>query len=169
MSTVTEDSGSGFEPRTLPAAVADSGDELGAADGEPFGRFRRRFDRFKGVGDPQALRGSPDDEVELKLQLMLLREENARLKAARYQPADTGTVIDRVRLLGSLTDGELLDDAWSLLADCLVIREGLDEACVEIQNAIVSVRERLEALAVRIEGAIPADSAAGDGTRQLPS
>ncbi len=168
MSTATENAGSDFEPRRLPDPVAEPGDGLTPAD-EPLGRFRRRFERFKGVGDPEALPGSPNDEIELKLQLMLLREENARLKAARFQPADTGTVIDRVRLLGAAADGELMDDAWALLGDCLVIREGLDEVCVELQNAIASIRERLEALAVRIENSVPADGAIDNEPRQLPS
>ena len=49
-------------------------------------RFRRRLERFRGAaGDTDGFTGS-DDEAELKLQLMLLREENARLKSTRHQP-----------------------------------------------------------------------------------
>ena len=85
---------------------------------------------------------------------MLLREENARLKAARYQPPSAGSAIDRVRLLTSPEhEGEMLDDAWALLSDCLAIREGLDQVCVEIQSAMASVRDRLSALTVSIESA----------------
>ena len=84
---------------------------------------------------------------------MLLREENARLKAARHQPASPGTAIDRVGMLSTpATEAEQADDAWSVLADCMVIRESLDQACVEIQRAISSVRDRLDGIADQIDG-----------------
>jgi hypothetical protein len=123
----------------------------GRTDNES-GRFRRRFERFKGSSEDHGLAGSFDDEDDLRLQLMLLREENARLKAARHKPADTGSMIDRVRILAQQSgNDELLDESWSLLAECLALREGLDQACVEIQAAIGSVRARLAALGVEIE------------------
>lgn len=123
----------------------------GALGREPFGRFRRRLERMKGLPDDD-LPGSLGDEPELRLQLMLLREENARLKAARHQPPSTGTAIDHVRLLAAATpDGDMLDDASALLSDALMIREGLDQACAEIQSAIRAVRERLSALTLSPE------------------
>jgi hypothetical protein len=134
---------------------------------EPAGRFRRRLERFKGLADTLDLPGSLDDEAELKLQLMLLREENARLKAARHQPPSAGTMIDRVRMLPTpATEAEQADDAWSLLADCLVIREGLDQACVEITRAIESVRDRLETIADRIDSSMPASARASGGEQR---
>jgi hypothetical protein len=154
----------------LEVPVADS-DPTGAVPeddltAEPAGRFRRRLERFKGLADTLDLPGSMDDEAELKLQLILLREENARLKAARHQPSSTGTVIDRVRMLPTpATEAEQADDAWSLLADCLVIREGLDQACVEITRAIESVRDRLETIADRIDSSMPA-AARANGAEQ---
>ena len=83
---------------------------------------------------------------------MLLREENARLKAGRHKPVDPGSMIERVRTLAK-HDGEheRLDESWSVLAECLALREGLDQACIEIQAAISSVRERLGALGVSVE------------------
>lgn len=154
----------------LEVPVADS-EPTGAVPedltAEPAGRFRRRLERFKGLAETLDLPGSMDDEAELKLQLMLLREENARLKAARYQPSSTGTVIDRVRMLPTpATEAEQADDAWSLLADCLVIREGLDQACVEITRAIESVRDRLETIADRIDGSMPAAARVNGGEQR---
>jgi hypothetical protein len=137
-------------------------------DREPFGRFRRNLERFKGMADGQEFDGSLESEAELKLQLMLLREENARLKAARHQPADIGTVVDRVRLLAAPREGgELVDDAWTILGECLVIREGLDHACAEIQAAVDTVRDRLAELAVKIEATMPSDSSDSDAATQL--
>jgi hypothetical protein len=133
-----------------------------APEAPAFGRFRRRLERFKGVSDTDISSGSIDDESELRLQVMLLREENARLKAARHQPASAGSAIDNVRLLNSqASDGETLDDAWSVLSECLVVREGLDQACAEIQKAISGVRDRLEALTVTIDSAL-ADQSISD-------
>jgi hypothetical protein len=141
---------------------------LGAPGREPHARFRRRLERFKGVADAHDLTDSLDDEAELRLQLMLVREENARLKAARHKPPDAGTVIDRVRLLSAPRDeGEALDGAWTLLGECLVIREGLDQARIEVQAAINGVRERLAALAVTIESTTPQRSSGADAASQI--
>ena len=142
--------------------------EPGASDdefqGEPGSRFRRRLERFKGLAETHELPGSLDDEAELRLQLMLLREENARLKAARHQPPSPGTVIDRVRMLSTpATEAEQADDAWSVLADCLVIRESLDQACVEIQRAISSVRDRLDGITDRIDASTAVTGAGANG------
>ncbi|MGH2891191.1 MAG: hypothetical protein ACRDNJ_16355, partial [Solirubrobacteraceae bacterium] len=64
------------------------------------------------------------DDVELKAKVMLLREENARLKSARNRPADLGSAIDYARALSlpdadaeADADAERLDDAWALLSE----------------------------------------------------
>jgi hypothetical protein len=143
------------------AERGSSGDEF---HDEPGSRFRRRLERFKGLAETHELPGSLDDEAEMRLQLMLLREENARLKAARHQPPSAGTAIDRVRMLSTpATEAEQADDAWSVLADCLVIRESLDQACVEIQRAISSVRDRLDGIADRIDGSTAVTGVGSDG------
>jgi hypothetical protein len=101
----------------LEMSVTDAeSTERGASDdefhGEPGSRFRRRLERFKGLAESHELPGSLDDEAEMRLQLMLLREENARLKAARHQPPSLGTAIDRVRMLSTpATEAEQADDA----------------------------------------------------------
>lgn len=152
------DSVSGPETETLDPGQA-----------QPFARFRRRIERFRGDADTQYLPDGLDDVGELRVQLMLLREENARLKASRYQPASAGTAIDSVRrLANAATEAEAQDDAWSLLGECLVIREGLDQTCAEIQGAISSVRDRLAAITARLESSLPAaGSEVDDGTDQL--
>jgi hypothetical protein len=116
--------------------------------GERSGRFRRvRGDAHPTAGDTAA-----QDELALKLQVMLLSEENARLKAERHRPSDIGTLIDQMRELGDQEGpGEVLDEAWTMLSECLVIREGLEQACTEIQAAIAGVRERLGSLTIRLD------------------
>jgi len=122
-------------------------------------RFKRSSERVRRRVDEQGLAGSLDPEDDLRLQVMLLREENARLKAARHKPADPGSLIERMRMLDSSSEeSELLDETWSVLADCILLREGLDAACIEIQEAISSVRERLSRLRARIENIDPGDA-----------
>ena len=120
---------------------------------EPVGRFRRvRGDAHPAPGDNAA-----QEEIALKLQVMLLSEENARLKAERHRPSDIGTLIDQMRELGEQEGpGEVLDEAWTMLSECLVIRQGLEQACAEIQVAIAGVRERLGSLTVRLDDVTPA-------------
>jgi hypothetical protein len=120
---------------------------------EPAGRFRRaRGNAHPAPGDTAA-----QDEVALKLQVVLLSEENARLKAERRRPSDIGTLIDQMRELGAQEGpGEVVDEAWTMLSECLVMRQGLEQACAEIQAAIVGVRERLGSLTVRLEDVTPA-------------
>ncbi len=125
-------------------------------DTEPFQGFKRRLERARGLVEEQQFSNSVDQEDNLRLQVMLLQEENARLKAARHKPADPGTLIEEVRTLAASSPvNELLDETWSLLAECLALREGLDRACIEIQAAMTSVRERLSTLGVKIEIGAP--------------
>ncbi len=119
---------------------------------KPPTRFRRRFERSRSRVEEHQFADSIDDEDDLRLQVMLLREENARLKAGRHKPVDPGSMIERVRTLAKQdSEQERLDEAWSVLAECLALREGLDQACIEIQAAISSVRERLGGLGVSVE------------------
>ena len=144
--------------RAQIAAVSEAHQSAGErAEREPFTRFRR----LRGYANTQANGAIAEDETALKLQVVLLSEENARLKAARHRPSDVGTLIDQMRLLAAREDeGEALDEVWTMLSECLVIREGLDQACVEIQSAINDVRDRLSALAVRFENGMPASTRA---------
>jgi hypothetical protein len=133
---------------------------------EPVSRFRRpRGDAQPAPGDSAA-----QDEIALKLQVMLLSEENARLKAERHRPSDVGTLIDQMRELGAQEGpGEVLDEAWTMLSECLVIRQGLEQACAEIQLAIAGVRERLGSLTVRLDDVVPTDGHPGVPRQSSPT
>lgn len=114
-------------------------------------RLRNGFERLR--GDAEAFeREEPADEQDPALELMLLREENARLKAEVHRPSGVGTMIDQLRVLAAEQGpGEALDEVWTLLGECLVIREGLDRACTEIQSATAEIQDRLARLAIQIE------------------
>lgn len=144
------------------AAGATSGPErppshpVARLETEPFQGFKRRLERARGLIEEQEFTASVEQEDDLRLKVMLLQEENARLKAARHKPADPGTVIEEMRMLvDSSAVAEVLDETWSILGECLALREGLDRACIEIQAAMTSVRERLSTLGVKIESIGP--------------
>jgi hypothetical protein len=101
---------------------------------------------------------------ELEAELALLREENARLKVERHRPADAGHVIERMRSIrpessiarrggevADQRDGEAAPQA-QVIAECLAVRDGLMEACQEVQRAMQGIRGRLGALAGDIQG-----------------
>jgi hypothetical protein len=146
------------------AASSDPSETATAQAGrEPFARFRR----FRGDAQVKVDGETVEDELALKLQVMLLSEENARLKAAQHRPSDIGTLIDQMRLLGAQEgESELLDEAWTMLSECLVIREGLEQACIEIQAAIGDVRARLGSLAIRLDDVTPANGSDRDIARR---
>jgi hypothetical protein len=132
--------------------IAASSDPSKTATDRPERELFARLRRFRGDVDAQTNGAGTEDEVALKLQVVLLSEENARLKAERHRPSDVGTLIDQMRQLGAQEgEGEMLDEAWTMLTECLLIREGLDRACIEIQSAIGDVRARLGSLAVRLD------------------
>jgi|ERR1035438_6080328 hypothetical protein len=151
-------------PEAVIAASSDPSETATAQAGrEPFARFRR----FRADAHVQVNGETVEDEVALKLHVMLLSEENARLKAARHRPSDIGTLIDQMRLLGAQEgEGEVLDEAWTMLSECLVIREGLEQACIEIQAAIGDVRARLGSLAIRLDDVTPANCSDRDVARR---
>jgi hypothetical protein len=123
----------------------------------------RRFWRTRGDAQPAPGDDAAQEEIALQLQVMLLSEENARLKSERRRPSDLGTLIDQMRELGDQEGpGEVLDEAWTMLSECLVIRQGLEQACAEIQVAISGVRERLGSLTIRLDDVTLADGGRTD-------
>jgi uncharacterized small protein (DUF1192 family) len=113
---------------------------------------------------------SPSGETlavgELEAEITLLREENARLKIERHRPTDAGHVIERMRSIRpepatARRDGEGAPAA-QVIAECLAVRDGLLEACLEVQKAMQGIRGRLGALAGDMQ-----QSRAGD--RPLPT
>jgi hypothetical protein len=113
------------------------------AMGEPRRRFRRRTDRVD-----EAL-GDPDDLAAVRAELLLLREENARLKSAQHQRADVSRLIGRARSLAAaeLDHDSVSDDVEHLLVEGLLIRESLREICQEIERSMVAFEGKLNALA----------------------
>jgi hypothetical protein len=115
-----------------------------AAEGfdEPRRRFRRRTDREVLAGDAESVAG-------LRAELLLLREENARLKAAQHQRADVSRLIGRARSLAAAEPDRdsVSDDVEQLLVEGLLIRESLLEICQEVERSMVAFEGKLNALA----------------------
>jgi len=117
--------------------------------GEETPRPRRRFRRVAGTLEDDGRPGAGDPLDSIHAELVLLREENARLKAAQHRRADVGRLLDRARSLPAATadSGGASDDTAQLLFDGLVIRESLLEICREIERAMVAFEAKLDALA----------------------
>jgi hypothetical protein len=121
---------------TFPAAA----DAAVAAARTGRRRFRRRRPDQHGAagGDPIA---------DALAELVLLREENARLKAARHQVPSFGNVIGQMRAMPELERAEdAADEAAEMLAEVVVLRDTLLEVCEELERTMVSVRVRLHRL-----------------------
>jgi len=116
--------------------------------GEEAPRGRRRFRRTAGTFDDDQT-GAGEPLASVHAELVLLREENARLKAAQHRRADISRLLDRARSLPAATadQGGASDDTAQLLFDGLVIRESLLEICREIERAMVAFEAKLDALA----------------------
>jgi hypothetical protein len=96
---------------------------------------------------------------ELEMELALLREENARLKVERHRPPNVGRVIERMRNLGPVfpperrgEDGSEDREAAHAMLECLAVRDGLVEACHEVQEAMQAMRSRLSGLSLDAHG-----------------
>ena len=102
----------------------------------------RRFGRRRTDGGLEI-----ESIVALRAELMLLREENARLKAAPHRGADVGSVLGRARSFPGAPNGDdIADETTRVLVEGLVIRESLLELCHEIERAMVAFEARLSAL-----------------------
>ncbi len=51
---------------------------------------------------------------------------------------------------------QLVEEAWGVLTECLGIRDGLLEACREVEQAMGGMQRRLGALSLAIDGEAPA-------------
>jgi hypothetical protein len=112
-------------------------------------RGRRRFRRPAGMLEEDGRADAGEPLASVHAELVLLREENARLKAAQHRRADISRLLDRARSLPAATadSGGASDDTAQLLFDGLVIRESLLEICREIERAMVAFEAKLDALA----------------------
>jgi hypothetical protein len=98
-----------------------------------------------GGGSSPAMHGERLEEIESEL--ALLREENARLKV-RQERRGGRSVHERVRELLPAAHGQEADadEPWELLAQCLMLRDGLLDACREIELGMRETRRRLDAI-----------------------
>jgi hypothetical protein len=121
-----------------PAADLDAPSPASSID-------RRRFWRARpSNGGQHAGAGE-----SLQAELVLLREENARLKASQHQRPDLGRLLGRARALPAPEahrDG-VGDEAAQMVVEGLVIREALAEICQEIERSMVVFEAKLDALA----------------------
>lgn len=121
-------------------------------------RPRRRFGRGRPV--PTEDNGHGETLASLHAEVVLLREENARLKAQRHKETDVASLLGRARSVRSATENleSVTDDTAQMLVDGLVIRESLLEICQEIERSMVAFQAKLNALALPDAG--DADEAA---------
>ena len=131
------------------------------------GARRRRFQRP--AGGPA---GVAESRAELEAEVVLLREENARLKAARHQQHDVGKLLERTRSMRTqeLDRGQLADETAQMLVEGLVIRESLLEICREIERSMVAFEAKLDALAtMAIDRPAAAGPEHGNGNGATPN
>jgi hypothetical protein len=105
----------------------------------------RRFPRRRADDGP--LTG--DDRLDaLHAELVLLREENARLKAAVHKGPDIEALLARTRALSAARADDAVtgDEAERVLVEGLVMRESLLEICRGIGRAMQAFDTRLRAL-----------------------
>jgi hypothetical protein len=109
-------------------------------------RGRRGRRRRRRAAAPAA--AGADALASLQAQLVLLREENARLKAAGQHEPDLGALLERARgLSGAGADREEeADEAAQLLVEGMIMRESLLALCQEIARSMQELEARLVAL-----------------------
>jgi hypothetical protein len=122
--------------------------ETRAAQAAPWGGRpgpRRRFRRRRHSHDEAATQSVP----EMLAELVLLREENARLKAAEHEPPSFGRLLSRARSLpaAQVPNEEFADEAAQVLVEVVVLRESLLEVCQELERSMAAVRARLVSIA----------------------
>lgn len=133
---------------------------------------RRRFWRGRPSNGEQHP-GAGESFESLEAELVLLREENARLKASQNQRQDLGRLLGRARTLPApeaRRDG-VADEATQMLVEGLVIREALVEICQEIERSMVVFEAKLDALreVTAPESSLELDQENADGLNDAAS
>jgi hypothetical protein len=131
---------------------------------------RRRFWRGRPSNGEQHP-GADESFESLEAELVLLREENARLKASQRQ--DLARLLGRARTLPApeaRRDG-VADEATQMLVEGLVIREALVEICQEIERSMVVFEAKLDALreVTAPESSLELDQENADGLNDAAS
>jgi hypothetical protein len=115
------------------------------ADVKDHAGHRRRFRR---AARPEDTTSAGDDPaLALQAELTLLREENARLQAAQYRPADLGTALEQIRALPELAQAPsgASDEEVDLLTRGVVMRAALLQVCGELGRAVAAAERQLRA------------------------
>ena len=126
-----------------PAADSDAHSPVSSID-------RRRFWRVRQSNGGQHA-GAGESLESMQAELVVLREENARLKASQHQRQDLGRLLGRARALPAPEahrDG-VADEAAQMLVEGLVIREAMVEICQEMERSMVVFEAKLDALSAR--------------------
>jgi hypothetical protein len=134
-----------------------------AAPGGGTGRARSRLRGWLHSAGAAEDGASGETLEQLEREVTLLREENARLKVARER-ADP-PVNERVRAMLSSPGGEDsldADEPWEILTECMLLRDGLVDACRELERGARELRGRLETLLPNTEGEGRAERASDD-------
>jgi hypothetical protein len=122
---------------------------------------------FRGRGAPQVGDAAPARQLEEALaELVLLREENARLSAAVHEPPSLGRLVNRVRSLGSAAQAgsdDCADDAAQMLVEGVVLRDSLLEACQEIERSMTVAKTRLNGMDAEPQSLVLLASGHDDG------
>ncbi len=108
------------------------------------GRRLRRGDQSSPANHP----AGDEALAALQAELVLLREENAELKAARHSEAGVGRLLERARAVSEeVFDPENAgDETAHMLTEILVTREALRGICVEIERSMAAISSRLDAM-----------------------
>ncbi len=97
---------------------------------------------------PAASHGNPDRSGDVDRDSMSLPADPLRRLEAELGDADGGRSDDE-RLYVEAQG--LVEEAWSLVTECLVLRDGLLDACREIEQTMEGIQQRLSAMPFALE------------------
>ncbi|MEA2232940.1 MAG: hypothetical protein QOD83_2756 [Solirubrobacteraceae bacterium] len=111
------------------------------------GQRPQPFRRLRSIGGRSGVDVAYLERVETEL--VLLREENARLRLERAQRPGAGPMIERLKTLSTCEppDQDHRDEAWHLISQALVMRDVLIDVCKEIGQTTTTLQTRLSDLA----------------------
>lgn len=92
----------------------------------------------------------------VEAELILLREENARLKMERHSGPEVAALVETVRGVAAaaavVEDAAAAlaedknDEAWDVLTEAMVMREVLLDVCGEIERCMLALQNRMRPL-----------------------
>lgn len=108
------------------------------------GRRLRRADQSSAASHP----AGDEALASLQAELVLLREENAELKAAKHNEAGVGRLLERARAVSeeAFDPENAGDETAHMLTEILVTREALRGICLEIERSMAAISARLDAM-----------------------